>query len=86
MSVWKEHVLLLIKVSFLLFFLCLNALLQSSFLAPLPNTPKRKVFAQPCDSAFRIQTASAVTGRREEENGSRAAVDITEDSDISLFN
>lgn len=86
MNVRKEQVLLLVRVSLLLLFLCLTALLWSFFLPPLPDTPKGKVLVQPCDSAFHRHMASAVTGRNEERNGGRAAVGITEGSDISPFN
>lgn len=67
-------------VSLLLFFFCLTALLWSPWSPPL-HTPQRKF----CDSAFCRAMASAATGRKVKQNRGRAAVDITEGSDISPF-
>lgn len=84
-DIWKIQILGLVRVSLLLFFFCMTALWWSSFLGPLPHTPQGKFLAQPCDSDFYRAMASAVTGRKVKQNRGRAAVDITEGSDISPF-
>lgn len=82
-NAWKIQVWGSVRAFLLLFKFCLTALLWSSFLGLLPHTPQGKFLAQSCDSAFCRAMASAVTGRKLKQNRGRAAVDITEGSDIS---
>lgn len=83
---WKECILLLVRVCFLLFLLCLTVLSWSLFLTPLPDTSNRRPWYNPLLCLSQTHTASVVIGRKEEQYGGKAAVDTTEGSGISPLN
>lgn len=77
-KVWKVQVLGFPSAFFLLPDCAVVEFLPWS---PPSHTPQGKF----CDSAFCRAMAFAVTGRKVKQNRGRAAVDITEGSDISPF-